>query len=316
MSDACNMERVAVSKRGMAELCLEVVTRLGNSVIEIEYVDVAQLADLPTRRGLASVEVRMVERPTRELPRSPIQWRVVVSMLASAAMHLFIISIALRSEDVPTSGASPRQRTRLVANHASSPRAAQADKTVASTDTIDSRQSSHRREPSRPAPHAPPRERVPVAPAPAPEDGTGPRDSEMPRHFDPCADNDCGLIASAPYATAGRGREAGDDYQLRPHRELSLSVVTCDEVLGCKTVTGDDQDDIRAEVGRHVAALDACFDTATAGATSAVEVRAVDGTIRARAHDGDALGSCLAAALGRLELHADHGDVTIAFTRG
>lgn len=213
-------------------------------------------------------------------------------------MHLFIISIALRSEDVPTSGASPRQRTRLVANHASSPRAAQADKTVASTDTIDSRQSSHRREPSRPAPHAPPRERVPVAPAPAPEDGTGPRDSEMPRHFDPCADNDCGLIASAPYATAGRGREAGDDYQLRPHRELSLSVVTCDEVLGCKTVTGDDQDDIRAEVGRHVAALDACFDTATAGATSAVEVRAVDGTIRARAHDGDALGSCLAAALG------------------
>lgn len=67
--------------------------------------------------------------------------------------------------------------------------------------------------------------------------------TEEARHFDPCANGDCGLIATSRFDTTTHGKQAGDAYTLPERHALDISVVECSVDNGCNTVSGNDQNE-------------------------------------------------------------------------
>lgn len=306
------MAVAGVSKLGMIEL----ITSLGDAVMveparmreAIERLGFACPEDaappLVLRAHLGTLIATPVARARRFLPRRRIEGAVIACMVLSMLAHVAVLAAAMReSRDADAQAGSPR--TRLVANHATGARAQQAPEVTASADDVD----------ASPSLALPANEGQGDAQAAA-DDRSGAladRASEAARHFDPCASGDCGIIESGPYETSAAGKHAGADYALHPRevRELALSVVTCTVGGGCNTVSGVDQDDIRAEIARHVDELHHCFGDGATAAT--IEVK-IDGGVQVTAKSGGAAADCLASVIGKLALRGDRGDVTLAFS--
>jgi hypothetical protein len=124
------------------------------------------------------------------------------------------------------------------------------------------------------------------------------------------------LIATSRFATTSHGKQAGDDFKLAPRepRELAMSVVECSVDGGCNTVSGTDQDDIRAAIGKHIAEVDACFDQHP-DASAAVDARVEElGTVHVSAHDARAASNCIADVIAKLKFSKGERDVTLAFS--
>jgi predicted small secreted protein len=295
---------------------IELVTSLGDAVV----VEPARLRDAIEKLGFACPEdaaaplvlharlgtltATPVARARRFLPRRRIEGAVIACLVISMLAHSALLVWAMRGPSEPRAN-SGSPRTRLVANHATGARAEQAQEIKASPDEVDASPSL-----ALPAAEGQGDEASDASELP----GTNAdRSSEAARHFDPCANGDCGIIESGPYETSANGKHAGSEYALHPRetRELALSVVTCTVGGGCNTVSGVDQDDIRAEIARHVDELHGCFG---AGATAAtIEVK-IDGGVQVTAKSGGAAADCLAAVIGKLALRGDRGDVTLAFS--
>jgi hypothetical protein len=311
---------------------LELVTILGDDVVEHAVVtgawQVGEVELVPAPAGYrarcgdsetelhsgASIRVpcgrgwivaTAIEPPRRQLPYQTADRRALGFVAGSLMLHFAVLAVALPVQPPQPTGAA---RRRLVANHVSAPRAAQAPLVTPALDREDARD-------------LPPSPDIAVTPTAAPlprvpNDERVPRDTAAAHDVDPCADGDCGLIATGPYVTSATGPHAGAEYTLPDRRPLDTSVVTCSPDTGCKTVSGDDQGEIRGEIARHVSDLDACF-TGNEGASVAIDIHVNRrGTPTVAAHDRNAVATCVASVVGKLAFPAVERDVTLAFARG
>jgi hypothetical protein len=311
----------------MASDLVEIVTRLGETIVDVVVVDRRELpraierlgfsrpeiseAPLVVRSRLGSLVATPVPRARRYVPRGPVEAGVIVCFALSLAAHVGLLVAASTHPPAERHARTGSPRARLVANHATAARARQDTQVVASLSDDDS---SLAAAPAPTVAHAP-------AVDPTPADSAGERAgsdkaSAAARHFDPCASGDCGLIASGPYETVTSGKHAGGEYQLpqREPNEVALSVVNCTVDGGCSTVSGTDQDDIRAEISRHVGDLHGCFGNAGGGAAT-VELQIDEGgEVHVTAKAGGEPADCLSRVIGKLALRGRSGDVTLAFT--
>jgi hypothetical protein len=313
---------------------LEVVTMLGSTCVERVVVrdrvgdfDVVKTANgyvlrrgdvehrLPARLpfGLGELIVTPFVRPTWELPRPDFDARTIAFVGASLAVHLGILTVALMT---PLPHRPPPQsrggsRPRLVANHTTATRAIEAPDALESVHDVDVEAQKPIGEAAPPAMPAGEIkvERTQVDPG---MDVQKQAPSEAARHFDPCADGDCGLIATARFDTTARGRQAGDSYQLPERHSLSMSVVECSVDGGCNTVSGNDQNDIRTEIGHHVAEVNECFVNHPAQSASVDATVEAEGTVRVAAHDETS--TCIANVIAKLKFPGGERDVTLAFS--
>lgn len=319
----------------MARHVLEVRTSLGDTLLELAVIDRArQLGDLAAartadgfaltwpggeavvragttvnlRRGLAEIAATVRAEPVQPLPRAPGDRRAAAYLALSFAAHVALLVAAFEHRS-PGPAAGPR-RPRLVANHASLPHARPDTTSVASIHDDD--RASGVLPPTAMAADDGPGE---AQPDPlVDKSGDDDESHRSARDIAPCAGGDCGLIASGPYQTRG---DSGAGYDLAPRQpqELDLSVVACSVDGGCNTTSGKDQQDIRAEIARHVGELHGCFG-ASAATSAAVELAIDDdGNVHVTTREGDAIAGCLARVLGKLELHGGARDVTLAFAR-
>jgi hypothetical protein len=323
---------------------LEIVTSLGDTTLDCVVVNRAVLPDgsriaggvltrpdgsiarLPTRipYGRGELVVRAFERSRRGVPRQPIDSRAIAFLVTSLAVHLAVLAIAepwhAPEPKAPLSGVV---RPRLVANHMSAARAEQSAKETPSIHDLDVDGDAHavtqdiELEPG----VASNKPEMPTAHTAAPGNGLDvptPAAQEAARHFDPCRDGDCGLIATGQFATTSNDSRSGKDFQLAPRvpHELLQSVVTCEADGGCSTVSGQDQGAIRGEIGRHVVELNACFERGTADAKVAIDIAFDDaGAPHVTSHDSGPVGDCIARVIAKLELPSGEHSVTIAFAR-
>jgi len=292
---------------------VEVTTMLGSTCVDrvISRVPRDRYPELPVREpyGLGERIITAAPRPTWELPRPPISARVIGFFGASFAVHLAILGAALV---VPLPHKPPPQsrgasRPRLVANHTTATRAKLDPNVVESVHDEDI------------APEKPLAEPAPIGKTPMELADPQPGDeidqqkpTEAARHFDPCADGDCGLIATSRFETTTSGKQAGDDFKLPERRTLDMSVVECSIDRGCSTVSGNDQDDIRSAIGRHVAEVNKCFESYPARSASVDATVAEQGSVRVAAHDPTS--QCIATVIAKLKLPGGERDVTLAFT--
>jgi hypothetical protein len=333
---------------------VEVVTTLGDTCLERSVVgDGARIGDmiirataagyvlrrsdrrdqaLPVRLpyGLGAIELRAIERAPRTVPRPVADRRVITFLAASLAVHFTVLGFASMKpvDERPPPRTQGAPRPRLVANHTTATRARRAPVVVPSTHDIDQPAEQPTAEQGTATPDLPIREQVAsqmIGPRPQDVSASTPKPStdlkrqsgeEAARHFDPCADGDCGLIATTRFATTSHGEQAGDDFNLAPRepRELAMSVVECSVDAGCNTVSGTDQDDIRAAIGHHIAEVDACFDQHP-DASAAVDARIEElGTVHVSAHDARAASNCIADVIAKLKFSKGERDVTLAFS--
>jgi hypothetical protein len=281
--------------------------------------------------GLGALSISHAARSTVELARRPIDLGVYAVMAASLAVHLAVLAFAFRAgaptkPPALTRGAS---QPRLVANHAMSTRARPASTIVRSTSDVDQPELR---------PDVVPGPAVPAPPTPRPPTSqmTGARQGEQvgrnaspgtdetrqlatqaARHFDPCADGDCGLIATSRDLPPSKTERTGDDYQLPPRtpRSLETAVVTCDVNTGCNTSSGTDERDVRTEIAHHLGEINACFEGHT-DATAAIDARVDDdGTVRVWAHAPSPASECIANVVAKLKFASGERNVTLAFAR-
>jgi hypothetical protein len=259
--------------------------------------------------GLGELIVSPVARPTNNLPRPPVSSRAIGFLGASFAAHLAILTAALLTPlpNKPPPRSRGASRPRLVANHTTQTRAKRDTDVVESVHEQDTPAQHPIAEPVPPGKT----KLAPIEPDPGP-DLANQKPTEAARHFDPCADGDCGLIATSRFDTVTQGRQAGDSYQLPERHTLSMSVEECSVESGCTTVSGSDQDDIRTAIGRHVGEVNACFHSHPAASASVDATVEAAGTVRVAAHDETS--SCIAAVIAKLKLPGGERDVTLAFT--
>jgi hypothetical protein len=292
---------------------VEVTTMLGSTCVERAVVRVPadRYPELPVRipYGLGERIVTKAPRPTWELPRPPWSARVIGFLGASFGVHLAILAAALA---VPPPHKPPPQsrgasRPRLVANHTTQARAKLDTDVVESVHDEDLAPEKLIAEPTPPGTTS----MALADPEPA-DDLEQQKPTEAARHFDPCANGDCGLIATSRFDTTTHGKQAGDDYKLPERRALDISVVECSVDGGCNTVSGNDQNDIRSAIASHVAEVNQCFHRYPAASASVNATVAERGTVRFTGHD--ATSNCIAMVIAKLELPNNVRDVTLAFT--
>ena len=264
--------------------------------------------------GLGELIVTPLARPTWELPRAHMGGRTIAFLGASLAVHLGVLAAAIMTPlpHKPPPQSRGGSRPRLVANHTTATRAIQAPVETESAHEVDVEEQKpigQDAPPPMPEPGATKVERPQVDPGMDTEKQVP---TEAARHFDPCADGDCGTIATTRFDTTTRGRQAGDSYQLPERHSLSMSVVECSVDGGCNTVSGSDQNDIRTEIGHHVAEVNECFvnhPAANASVDATVEAK---GTVRVAAHDETS--TCIANVIAKLKFPGGERDVTLAFS--
>jgi hypothetical protein len=304
---------------------LEVVTRLGDTVVDVMVVPRARLADAIVRAGfevpedlalpllieapLATLVATPVARPQRDLPRARLSRATLACLAFSLAAHvgLYIAAErhAAREQQAGREGAS---RPRLVANHATAARGEKSKDVVPSVTAEQSAPREARASDPAPRGHGPPQ--------PTTASGREATNAQVAAHTpDPCPGGDCGIIPSGPIDTSAAAR-SGAAYALHPRerRELALSVVNCSVDGGCNTVSGTDQDDIRAAIAGHVGDLHNCLRHGAA----TVQLNIDDaGDVHVVAKDGGEPADCIASLVAKLSLRSSgRGDVTLAFTAG
>jgi hypothetical protein len=259
--------------------------------------------------GFGELIVSPVTRPTWELSRPPVSSRTIAFLGVSFAAHLAILTAAFMTPPPhkPPPQSQGASRPRLVANHTTQARAKQDTEVVESIHDEDIADEHPIAEPVPPGKT----KAEPVDPDPG-LDVEKQKPAEGARHFDPCADGDCGLIATSRFDTTTHGKQAGDDYKLPERRTLSMSVVDCTVDGGCSAVSGDDQNDIRTEIGRHVAEVNECFHAHPAPSASVDATVAAEGTVRVAAHDETS--TCIAGVIAKLKFPGGERDVTLAFS--
>jgi acetylornithine deacetylase/succinyl-diaminopimelate desuccinylase-like protein len=95
-----------------------------------------------------------------------------------------------------------------------------------------------------------------------------------------------------------------------------ISSETCTVDGGCTTVSGDDQKELRGELGQHVAELRGCFSRDDATTKVAVDLRIEGGrAAQVSTHEENAVATCVAAIVGALGYPGDDRTVTLAFSR-
>ena len=304
---------------------LEVVTRLGDTVVDVMVVPRARLIDAIVRAGFdvpdelalpLVIEARLgtlvatpVAPARRELPHGRMSRELVACLAMSLAAHVALYVFAeahAEREQAGREGAASRPR--LVANHATAARGERAPQLVPSVTE----------QPS--APHEA-RTTGPIGrgegiPRPTISSGTEATNAHVPALTpEPCVGADCGIIPSGPIDTSALAH-AGAAYALHPRerRELALSVVNCSVDGGCNTVSGTDQDDILAAMSGHVGDLHECLRHGAA----TVQLNIDDaGDVHVVAKDGGEPADCIASLVAKLSLRASgRGDVTLAFTAG
>ncbi len=322
---------------------IQVITKLGDTVVEHAIVHEAlQVGDVllePTPAGYAArhpgrdpvtlargdalripcglgwTTATIVASPRGALPRPPADRRAATFLVVSLAAHLAILAIAW-----PAHPEQPRGQPRrgVVANHFSAPSATPAPRESPSIDQADASTLAPSLAPT-PVDVPPPGERgavkLPAQANAANEERT--HDTTEARHFDPCADGDCGLIATGNYDTRPAGHHAGDDYALhaREPRALETSVVTCSSD-GCNTVSGTDQGDLRGELARHVTDLDACFERGHADGPIAVDLQIDDnGDAHVVPRERNDVERCVVDVIAKLSFPRGERAVTLAFAR-
>jgi hypothetical protein len=325
LGETC-VEHVIVEPGGhVGELCVVETTR-GFALRAANGSELALPARLPC--GLGTMAISSVARSTTELARRPIEVRVYALVTASLAAHLAVLLIALRPDVMPSKSPARSRgtsRARLVANHAMSTRALR-DPAVAHT-------TSEHDQPelipdvaqgpaiaATPSPHAPivRKQAEPPGRATTPGiDDVAQHATRAARHFDPCANGDCGLIATSRDFSPSKHEHVGDDYQLPPResRSLETAVVTCDIDGGCNTASGTDESDVRTEIAHHLTEIYACFDGHDE-VTAAIDARVDDdGAVRVSAHDPSAVSACIAQVAAKLKFASGERNVTLAFAR-
>ncbi|HEY1551085.1 MAG TPA: hypothetical protein VGG28_24820 [Kofleriaceae bacterium] len=319
------VEHVIVEPGGRVGEHHVVETARGFALYAADGSELALPARLPC--GLGTMTISSVARSTTELAHRPIERPIYALVTASLAAHLAILALAMRPNAAPV---KPPGRTRgtsqarLVANHATATRARRDPVVVHSP--LDQDQPELHREltqghaiAAKPSPHAPiVRERDDVvghATSPG-LDNVEQSAARAARHFDPCANGDCGLIAtSRDYAT--KQERVGDDYQLPPRepRALETAVVTCDIDGGCNTASGTDDSAVRTALSHHLTEIYACFDGHTE-VTAAIDARVdSDGSMHVSAHDPNEVSACIAQVAEKLKLASGERNVTLAFAR-
>jgi len=335
---------------------IEVVTSLGDTCLEHEIVEpggrigesrvvetrdgyvlrspdgsehvVASSLRLPC--GLGTRVLSPVARSTTAVAKRPVDRWMYAVLATSLAVHLAVLAVAFHaSTQKPPARTQGSSRPRLVANHTMSMRARRDPTVVHSANEADQPELRLDATPGPPI-STPPQARhvasqmtgsrrdepsTPTARAGA--DPIRQPAVEAARHFDPCENGDCGLIATSRYATTTTGPQAGDDYQLAPRtsRPLESSVVTCDAHGDCNTLSGNDQRDIRTEIAHHLTEIEGCFE-GHAEASAAIDARVDDhGTVRVWAHDPNPVSACIAAVASKLTFASGERNVTLAFAR-
>jgi hypothetical protein len=325
LGETC-VEHVIVEPGGrVGERCV-VATAGGYALRAADGSELALPARLPC--GLGTMAISSVARSTIELARKPIEVRVYALVMASLAAHLAVLAFALRPEAAiikPPARTRGTSQSRLVANHAMSTRA-RRDPAVAHTTSIDDRPELRADTTHGPAiaatesPHAPiERKRVDIA---GPTTSPGIDDAEQnatraARHFDPCANGDCGLIDTSRDFSPSKHERVGDDYQLAPRepRSLETAVVTCDVDGGCSTASGTDESDVRTEIAHHITEIYACFDGHDE-VTAAIDTHVdSDGAVHVSAHDPNPVSECIARVAAKLTFASGERNVTLAFAR-
>jgi hypothetical protein len=327
LGDTC-LERTVVGNRARIGDMIVRATPAGFVLRRSDGSDQA----LPARLsyGLGAIEVRAIVRAPRTVPRPVMDRRVIAFLASSLAVHFTVLAFASMKpiDERPPPRTQGAPRLRLVANHTTATRAERAPVVVPSTHDVDQPAEQPTAEPGTATPDLPIREQIAsqmIGPQPQDLSASTPKPSidlkrqsgeEAARHFDPCADGDCGLIATTRFATTSHGKQAGDDFKLAPREphELAMSVVECSVDGGCNTVSGTDQNDIRAEIGHHIAEVDACFDQHP-DASAAVDARVEElGTVHVSAHDARAASNCIADVIAKLKFSKGERDVTLAFS--
>ena len=310
-----------------ARVKVEVVTTLGDTCLERTLADIPE-QPLPIRTpfGLGMVEVRAYVPVRGALPRPIVERRVLAFGGVSLALHCAVLVAAFRQPALPpplTAGAS---RPRLVANHTTATRALRAPEITTSTHDADRaelqpfvqvgdarQQVAYSEIPASQIIGSQPQMITASTPQPS-LDHKRQTGEVAARHFDPCADGDCGLIPTTRFQTTSSGRHAGDAYRMPTRRTLAMSVVDCSPEGGCNTVSGTDEGDLRAEIGHHVAELEACFD-GNPDPTASIDAHVDDaGVVHIAAHDTRATSACIAGVVAKLKFSAGERDVTLAFT--
>jgi hypothetical protein len=326
LGDTC-LERAVVADGARIGNLIVRATPAGFVLRRADGTDQALPARLPY--GLGALEVRAVMRAPRTVPRPMADRRVIAFLASSLAVHFTVLAFAtIKADERPPPRTQGAPRPRLVANHTTATRAERAPVVVESTHDIDQPAEQPTAEPGTPTPDLPINAQVAsqmLGPQPQDLSAATPKPSvdlkrqsgeEAARHFDPCRDGDCGLIATTRFATTSKGKQAGDDFKLAPRepRELAMSVVECSVDGGCNTVSGTDQDDIRAAIGKHIAEVDACFDQHP-DASASVDARVEElGTVHVSAHDARAASNCIADVIAKLKFSKGERDVTLAFS--
>jgi hypothetical protein len=325
LGDTC-VEHVIVEPGGrVGELCV-VETARGYALRAADGFELALPARLPC--GLGTMAISSVARSTTELARKPIELRVYAVLMASLAAHLAVLAFALRPDAAivkPLARSRGTSQSRLVANHAMSTRARRDSEVVHSTSDND-RPELRAENLQAPAVAAAASPHAPVVRDAADVEGRktslGLDDVEQQatraaRHFDPCANGDCGLIDTSRDYDHTKHERIGDDYQLPPRepRELETAVVTCDIDGGCNTASGTDESEVRTEIAHHLSEIYACFDGHDE-ATAAIDARVdADGAVHVSAHDPNPVSTCIAQVAAKLTFAHAERNVTLAFAR-
>jgi hypothetical protein len=305
---------------------IEVVTRLGDSVVDVMVVPRARLGEAIVRAGfeppehlgvplivrsdLGTLVATEVGRARRYLPRGPVSWPIAVCLALSSAAHIAVVAYALAHFSADPTTRTGAARPRLVANHATAARGAEDPKPKPSLHDVDTATGAASQ--TSPPVASPYGQGVPQVDARQ----QGANDSRVAaRQPDPCPGGDCGIIPSGPYETFATGKRAGSEYQLheREKRELALSVVNCSDDGKCDTISGEDQRDIRAELARHVGDLRGCLRHGAATIDLTIDD---GGEVHVHTKDGGEPADCIASVVAKLALHGGRGDVTLAFTAG
>ena len=264
--------------------------------------------------GLGTTTATIVASPRRVLPAPPLERSVVAFMALSLAAHLTVLALAAPAHVEQHKG-TPRRG--IVANHFSAPAAAQAPRNTPSLDDVDrgaASMPSPELATDLAAPHAPGIVK-PTAVVHADNEDDATDHTRAARHFDPCADGGCGLIATGNYDTTATGGHVGDNYALheRAPVELETSVVDCSSA-GCNTVSGSDEGALRGELARHVGELDTCFDHGHADGPIAVDLQIDDnGDPHIAARDRSPVESCVVDVIAKLSFPHGARAVTLAF---
>ena len=218
-------------------------------------------------RGLATITLRLVDRPTTAVPMKRIERRPYIYGAGSLTAHvgLVIIAMWLGSDLLSTPSTTNGNRTRRArisarfateaqtTKRADTPEPAEVpittDDTPAPVPSADEEENGGQEQASA----------IPLPVEPGGDRLVEPPDSEhgQQRRFDPDANAAFDTLKVGAYSTVSTGRLAGEQYGSEAKRN-GLIVVSCDATT-CLVLGGEEAAPIRKAVEEHLAEITACY---------------------------------------------------------